>query len=115
MIIGHGLTASLFFAASAAVSTPDSSTSPWASLASKDVAAYCSDIRGVHPGMVDPLSPMFAKQVDRACEVAADKSRNAASFLDWMEIMQSLVTSFRDGHTGITFTVVPTELRWPAF
>ena len=89
--------------------------SPWASLASSDVGAFCSDIRGVHPGMVDPQSPTFAKQVDRACETAAERARTAASFLDWMEIMQGLVTSFRDGHTGITFTVVPTQLRWPGF
>lgn len=65
--------------------------------------------------MVDPLSPNFAKQVDRACGLAAQRSRNATSFLDWMEIMQALVTSFRDGHTGITFTVVPTQMRWPGF
>jgi hypothetical protein len=89
--------------------------SPWASLASNDVGAFCSDIRGVHPGMVDPQSPMFAKQLDRACETATKRTRTAASFLDWMEIMQGLVTSFRDGHTGITFTVVPTQLRWPGF
>jgi hypothetical protein len=115
MILGHDLAALLFFGISAVTSAPDSSASAWASLASKDVGAFCSDIRGVHPGMVDPLSPRFAAQVDRACEVAAERSRNAASFLDWMEIMQALVTSFRDGHTGITFTVVPTQLRWPGF
>jgi len=65
--------------------------------------------------MVDPQSPMFAKQVARACETATERARTAASFLDWMEIMQGLVTSFRDGHTGVTFTVVPTQLRWPGF
>jgi hypothetical protein len=65
--------------------------------------------------MVDPLNPGFAKQVDQACEIASEKSRTAASFLDWMEVMQSLVTSFRDGHTGIRFTVVPAQLRWPGF
>ncbi|HST08396.1 MAG TPA: S41 family peptidase [Gemmatimonadaceae bacterium] len=65
--------------------------------------------------MVDPLSPMFAKQVDHACEVAADKARHASSFLDWREIMQALVTSFRDGHTGIRFNVEPTQMRWPGF
>src|SRR3954463_14209013 len=114
-MMGHSFPALLLFAVSAAASTPDSTSSPWATLASNDVAAYCADIRGVHPGMVDPLSPTFARQVDRACAVAAESSRNATSFLDWMEIMQSLVTSFRDGHTGITFTVVPTQLRWPGF
>ena len=90
-------------------------SSTWANIASKDVEAFCTDIRGVHPGMVDPLSPRFANQVDRACETATEYAREAAAFLDWMEIMQSLVTSFRDGHTGITFTVVPTQLRWPGF
>ena len=47
--------------------------------------------------------------------MAAEKARAAASFLDWMEIMQALVTSFRDGHTGIAFTVIPTQLLWPGF
>ena len=65
--------------------------------------------------MVDPLAPTFAKQVDTACEFAAERSRTAASYLDWMEIMQALVTSFRDGHTGVAFTVLPTQLRWPGF
>jgi hypothetical protein len=115
MIVGHHWAALLVFGATAAASAPDRSPSPWASLASNDVEAFCTDIRGVHPGMVDPLSPTFAKQVDRACEVAAEKARNAGSFLDWMEIMQALVTSYRDGHTGITFTVVPAQLRWPGF
>ena len=114
-MIAHHLSALLIFGAIAAAHGPQSSPSPWATLASNDVAAYCSDIRAVHPGMVDPLSPTFAKQVDRACEVAAERARSAASFLDWMETVQSLVTSFRDGHTGITFTVVPTQLRWPGF
>ncbi len=115
MIRGHILAAFLLFGVRAAASTADSASSPWATLASNDVTAYCADVRGVHPGMVDPLSPAFAKQVDRACAVAAERSRTASSFLDWMEIMQSLVTSFRDGHTGITFTVVPAQLRWPGF
>jgi hypothetical protein len=114
-MMGHSFPALLLFAVTTAASTPDSASSPWATIASNDVAAYCADVRGVHPGMVDPLSPTFAKQVDRACAVAAESSRNATSFLDWMEIMQSLVASFRDGHTGITFTVVPTQLRWPGF
>ena len=109
-ILSAWLLAALTFTA-----TPDSSSGAWASLASGDAAAFCRDIRGVHPGMVDPLSPTFAKQVDRACDVAAERSRGAASFLDWMDIMQALVTSFRDGHTGITFTVVPTQMRWPGF
>ena len=113
--MGHHLAALLIFGVTAAASPPDSAARPWANLASSDVGAFCRDIRGVHPGMVDPLSPTFARQVDRACQSAAEKARNAASFLDWMEIMQSLVTSFRDGHTGIAFTVVPTQLRWPGF
>jgi hypothetical protein len=29
--------------------------------------------------------------------------------------MQSLVTSFRDGHTGIAFSVLPSQMRWPGF
>jgi hypothetical protein len=105
----------LFPGAIGASAGADSSASPWADFASKDVAAFCGDIRGVHPGMVDPLNPGFAKQVDQACEIASEKSRTVASFLDWMEVMQSLVTSFRDGHTGIRFTVVPAQLRWPGF
>ena len=113
MVIGHAF-AALIFGATAAV-PPDSATAPWASLAAADVAAFCGDIRGVHPGMVDPLSPRFATQVDRACAVATERARKSGSFLDWMELMQALVTSFRDGHTGITFTVVPTQLRWPGF
>src|SRR3712207_6023449 len=98
-----------------AATSPDSAASPWASLAVADARAFCSDIRGVHPGMVDPLSPRFATQVDQACEIAAERARSARSFLDWMETMQALVTSFRDGHTGIAFTVLPTQLRWPGF
>jgi hypothetical protein len=46
---------------------------------------------------------------------ATARARNAGSFLDWMETMQGLVTSFRDGHTGIAITVLPTSLRWPGF
>ena len=115
MTFAFNLPALLLSALTAAATPYDSSASAWASLAAADVAKFCSDIRGVHPGMVDPLSPNFARQVDRACDVAAERSRSAASFLDWMDIMQSLVTSFRDGHTGITFTVVPTQLRWPGF
>lgn len=115
MIVGNSLAALLFFGVAAARSPADTSASAWASLTSQDVAAFCRDIRGVHPGMVDPLAPMFAKQVDQACQTAAEKSRNASSFLEWREIMQALVTSFRDGHTGIRFTVEPTQLRWPGF
>jgi hypothetical protein len=115
MIIGQAFAAWLVFGITATTIAPDSSTSPWAELAAKDVEAFCSDIRGVHPGMVDPLSPTFAKQVDGACRAAAERSRNAGSFLDWMETMQGLVTSFRDGHTGIAFTVLPAQLRWPGF
>jgi hypothetical protein len=114
IIIGREL-AALLLAGVTAASAPDSVTSSWATLASEDVDAFCRDIRGVHPGMVDPLAPAFAKQVDRACQVAEDRSRRVASFLDWMETMQALVTSFRDGHTGIAFTVLPTQLRWPGF
>jgi hypothetical protein len=115
MITGHELAALLVFGMTTAAPPSDSSASAWATLASRDVGAFCRDIRGVHPGIVDPLSPTFANQVDRACEIAAQKSRHAASFLDWMETMQALVTSFRDGHTGIAFTVLPTQLRWPGF
>src|SRR2546423_4396275 len=115
MIAGHYLATLIVFGAVGAPSPVDTSASPWANLTSQDVAAFCADIRGVHPGMVDPLSPTFAKQVDHACEIAAKKSRSASSFLDWREIMQALVTSFRDGHTGIRFTVEPTQLRWPGF
>ena len=115
MIVGHLLAAALVSSATAAPSASDSSASPWAKLASDDVTAFCTDIRGVHPGMVDPLSPTFSQQVDLGCRAAAEKARNAASFLDWREIMQALVTSFRDGHTGIRFTVEPTQLRWPGF
>ncbi len=115
MTLLYNLSALFLSALTATATRHDSTASAWASLASADVAQFCADIRGVHPGMVDPLSPNFAKQVDRACDVAAERSRSAASFLDWMDIMQSLVTSFRDGHTGITFTVVPTQLRWPGF
>src|SRR4051812_7315965 len=115
MIRRRNLAALLFCAVTATALASDSPAAPWASLASKDVAGFCSDIRGVHPGMVDPLAPMFSKQVERACETAANASRPAASFLDWREIMQALVTSFRDGHTGIRFTVEPTQLRWPGF
>jgi hypothetical protein len=115
MIMAHALATLLVFGATAAASAPDSSASPWSNLASRDVEAFCSDIRGVHPGMVDSLALKFATQVDRACEIAAERSHQAASFLDWMQVMQSLVTSFRDGHTGITFTVQPTQLRWPGF
>ena len=113
MIIGHAFAALLIFGTTAAA--PDSTSTAWASLAAADVAAFCGDIRGVHPGMVDPLSPRFASQVDEACQVAGGRARSVGSFLDWMELMQSLVTSFRDGHTGITFTVLPTQLRWPGF
>ena len=98
----------LLLGAIAAASATDSTASPWVNLASSDVAAFCSDIRGVHPGMVDPLAPTFATKVDSACNLASERSRAAASYLDWMEIMQALVTSFRDGHTGIAFTVLPT-------
>jgi hypothetical protein len=115
MISGYLLATVLMSGATAAASAADSSASPWATLASSDVAAFCTDIRGVHPGMVDPLSPTFARQVDRACEEAAERARTASSFLDWMELMQALVTSFRDGHTGIAFSVLPTQLRWPGF
>ena len=115
MLIGLHLAALLIVAPSGATSATDSAASPWATLAAADVGAFCRDIRGVHPGMVDPLSPSFANQVDGACDVAAERSRNARSFFDWMEIMQALVTSFRDGHTGITFTVLPAQLRWPGF
>jgi len=115
MIIGLALVALLAFGPTVVAPTPDSSASPWVDLAAKDVDAFCADIRGVHPGIVDPLSPKFASQVDRACHAADERARNAGSFLDWMEIMQGLVTSFRDGHTGIAITVVPTQLRWPGF
>ena len=110
MLIAPHLAMLLFLGAG-----PDSASAAWASLAAADVRAFCGDIRGVHPGMVDPLSPRFADQVDRACGVAESRARDARSFLDWMEIMQGLVTSFRDGHTGIAFTVTPTQLRWPGF
>ena len=113
--MGYHLAALLLSAAAAAAPASDSSASAWATLASSDLAAFCSDIRGVHPGMVDPLAPTFAKQVDTACEIAAERARSAVSYLDWMEIMQALVTRFRDGHTGIAFTVLPTQLRWPGF
>jgi len=114
MFIGRELVA-LLLAGVTAGSAPDSAASPWVALAAADVDAFCRDIREVHPGMVDPLSPAFATQVDRACQVAAGRSRHVASFLDWMETMQALVTSFRDGHTGISFTVLPAQLRWPGF
>src|SRR5205085_3011142 len=100
-LMGRHLAALLVIGATAAAWLSESSPSPWANLASADVRAFCADIRGVHPGMVDPQSPAFGKQVDRACELAAARAGDAASFLDWMEIMQALVTSFRDGHTGI--------------
>ena len=112
--MGHHLAALLILAATS-IAPSDTVSPPWASLTAADVGAFCADIRGVHPGMVDPLSPRFASQVDRACAIAAERSRSAGSFLDWMEIMQALVTSFRDGHTGISFTVLPTQLRWPGF
>jgi hypothetical protein len=115
MIIGHVFAALLIVGGTATTPAPDSSASPWTELTARDVAAFCSDIRGVHPGMVDPLSPTFASQVDRACRSATERARNAGSFLDWMETMQGLVTSFRDGHTGIAITVLPTSLRWPGF
>ena len=113
--MGHHLAVLLLWSATTAASSPDTAARAWSSLTAADVSAFCSDVRGVHPGMVDPLSPRFASQVDRACAIAAERSRNAGSFLDWMEIMQALVTSFRDGHTGIAFTVLPTQLRWPGF
>ncbi len=115
MIVGVSAAVVLVLGVGSAVPAADSAPPPWATLASRDVAAFCSDIRGVHPGMADPLAPGFARQVDRACEKATEQSRKAASFLDWREIMQALAVSFKDGHTGIAFTALPSQLRWPGF
>lgn len=98
------------------VSAPaEPASSPWADLASRDVSKYCADIRAIHPGMVDPLSPTFPGRVSNACVVAASSARSAKSYLDWRSVVESLVTSFRDGHTRINFALVPSQVRWPGF
>ncbi len=89
--------------------------SVWPALTSKDVSAYCADIRGIQPGMVDPLTPTFAKRVDEACTTAAKRARGAKSYIDWRETMEALVTSFRDGHTWISFPLTNVIYRWPGF
>lgn len=88
---------------------------PWQDIASKDVAAYCADVRAIHPGMVDPLTPEFPQRVANACAKAAAKAAKAGSYFDWRDIMQALVTSFRDGHTWISFKLTPLVSRWPGF
>lgn len=113
--MGHSFEMLLLFGAAASAPATANPPSPWASLISQDVAAYCADIRGIHPGMVDPLHPAFAKHVNDACAAAASRAQSAASYLDWRETMEALVASFRDGHTNIRFAVEPSQVRWPGF
>lgn len=103
------------FAMTSLASPTQSSASAWANLTIKDVSTYCADIRATHPGMVDPLHPLFARRVNEACGIATIRARAATSYLDWRETLQALVTSFRDGHTNILFAVEPAKVRWPGF
>src|SRR3954447_10851131 len=113
--LAFGLLGAVVSGPAIAAKSPSRAEPPWATLTSKDVSAYCADIRGIHPGMVDPLTPMFAKRVDDACGTAATKAQSAKSYFDWRDTMQALVTSFRDGHTWISFGLTPVQSRWPGF
>lgn len=53
MMIGHGSAVLLVFGLSTAATPPDSSTLPWASLATSDVSAFCADIRVMWPGAME--------------------------------------------------------------
>ena len=88
---------------------------PWGSLTQRDVEAYCRDIRGIHPGMVDPYAPGFADRVERACAVALETAGDATSYFAWRDTMGELVGGFRDGHTTIRYLLTPTSYRWPGF
>lgn len=88
---------------------------PWGTLTQRDVEAYCRDVRGVHPGMVDPYAPGFADRVERACATALEEAGTASSYFDWRDTMGELVGGFRDGHTTIRYVLTPTRYRWPGF
>ncbi len=89
--------------------------SPWGALTQHDVEIYCNDIRGIHPGMVDPYAPGFADRVEQACEIALESASAATSYFDWRDTMGELVGGFRDGHTTIRYLLTPTRYRWPGF
>ena len=52
---------------------------PWAELTRQDVDAYCRDIRGIHPCMLDPYAPGFAGRVEQACSTAFDQSASVST------------------------------------
>jgi len=89
--------------------------SPWGALTQQDVETYCDDIRGIHPGMVDPYAPGFADRVEQACKAALETASEASSYFEWRDTMGELVGGFRDGHTTIRYQLTPTRYQWPGF
>ena len=102
-------------AAPTAALAQQTAADPWTALTVQDVDAYCRDIRGIHPGMVDPYAPGFAERVEQACSTAVEQAEDADSYYDWRDTMAELVGGFRDGHTNISFVLTPLTRRWPGF
>jgi Peptidase family S41 len=90
----------------------------WQAAATKDIEAAYKRTFENHPGMIDPLNPGFAKQLDAARAKGlefAGKATNAASY---EASILAFNAAINDGHAGAS-PRVPENLKpptlWPGF
>ncbi|WP_415014520.1 S41 family peptidase [Brevundimonas sp.] len=89
----------------------------WSAALETDARAFHAAIADGHPGMHDPLNPLFAEQVDAALAEALERASLTRDAGGWWWGLRALVARFDDGHVqvGMTDQTWAAPTRWPGF
>lgn len=95
-----------------------SSPQGWSEAAQRDVNAAYMILRDNHPGMVDPATPGFLRQLDRARATGLELAKRVTSPMGYDAAIAALGNELQDGHASAN-AILPQSLRptrnWPGF
>lgn len=106
------------FAAGLALSSPASAEdepSGWAALARADLQGVRDLMAANHPGPVDPENPDYRRRLEDNLAEALSRTEGVDSYADYVRAVRYYITSFRDGHVGLSMNLQPRQSRWPGF
>jgi Peptidase family S41 len=95
-----------------------SSSQGWSQAAQRDVEAAYIILRDNHPGMVDPATPGFLRQLDRARATGLDLAKRVTTPMGYDAAIAAFGNELQDGHASAN-AILPLSLRpvrnWPGF
>lgn len=88
---------------------------PWMQLANQDLDAIYSILHENHPGAIDTQNPVFKIQLDEGYHSAKKKIKNIQTFIDYQTIILNYMAGFKDGHLGVSFSLLERSQPYPGF